>query len=118
MTTSAAAAKAAGVQMPAEPRPRLKLADETLDAISERARSARPGRALLALIGGLLFAAGWLAAKAFRVLFFSGAWAWAAMAVGWRQARGEPPRGPSAEQLLAENDALRKELARITPAMS
>jgi hypothetical protein len=110
MTTSAAAAKAAGVH--------LKLDSETLDVITERARQARPGRALLALAGGLLFAAGWLAARAFRILFFSGAWAWAAMAVGWRQARGEPSRGPSAEQLLAENEALRKELARITPVMS
>lgn len=95
----------------------IRLDDDILDIITEQARDARPGRALLGLIGGLLFSLGWLAAKMFRVTFFCCAWAWAAVIVGWRQARGEPVRQPSVEKLLRENDALRKELARITPSM-
>lgn len=95
----------------------LKLDDDILDIITEQARDAKPGRALLSLAGALLFSLGWLAAKTLKLAFFCCAWAWAAVIVGWRQARGEPMRQPPLEKLLAENDALRKELARITPSM-
>lgn len=96
----------------------MTLDEEIFQAITEQAREARPGRALLSVIGWLLFMIGFLAAKSFRVAFFCGAWAFAAMVVGWRQARGEPLRQPTAAHLLAENEALRHELARITPTMS
>lgn len=85
-----------------------------IDAITADARQARPGRAILGLIGFVLFAAGWTAAKAFRVLFLSGAWCFSAVKIGWRSARGEMLNQPSLEQLMAENQQLRHELARVS----
>jgi hypothetical protein len=111
VSTPAATANAGSVH-------RLRLDDELLAAVTERAQAASPGRTALAIVGGLLFAIGWVVAKAAHLAFYCSAWSWAAVAVGWRQARGEAPRGPSAEQLLAENDALRKALARIEPTLS
>ena len=49
-----------------------------LDAISAEARKARPGRALAALIGGLLFNIEWSTAKVFQVLIYAGAWSFSA----------------------------------------
>ncbi len=97
---------------------RFQLDDRTLQTVSDRAHAARPGRAALGLIGAILFAIGWLIAKTLKGFFYCFAWTFAAVAVGWRQARGEPAGGPTMEQLLRENDALRKENARLTPTMS
>jgi hypothetical protein len=96
----------------------LSLDDELLQAVSDRAHQARPGRAVLGFIGAVLFTIGWIAAKGLRAFFFCGAWAFAAVAVGWHQARGEAPAGPSLEQLIRENEMLRLELKRISPTMS
>lgn len=104
--------------LPAETVHRFQLDDQTLQAVSDRAHAARPGRAALSLIGAILFMISFAAAKTLHVLFFSGAWAFAALSVGWHAARGEPASGPSMEQLLAENRALRLENARLTPTMS
>jgi len=84
-----------------------------IDEITADARQARPGRALLGLIGGILFALGWLTAKVFGVLFLSGAWCFSAAKIGWRSARNEPLNQPSLEQLIAENQRLRAELSRL-----
>lgn len=81
-----------------------------LDTVSAQARQIRPGRTLLALVTGLLFGAAWLAAKSLGLLWLSIAWALTAMKVGWQQGSGRHAR-PSRADLLAENDALRAELA-------
>jgi hypothetical protein len=94
---------------------RTRLQDRVpIDAITTDARQARPGRALLALIGGLIFSVFWLAGKAFGALFLSGAWCASAAKMGWRQARGIPLSQPSLEDVLAENARLRAELSRVS----
>ncbi len=68
-------------------------------AVSLRAsvRSVSPGRLLLTVVAGALFALGWLAGKVslavsvvVRGLWFAVSWCAAAVAVGWSQARGRP----------------------------
>lgn len=59
------------------------------------ASTLTPGRALLAILTGVLFAAGWLAAR----LWFGVVWAATAVQVGWQDAQqartsGEA-RGPA-----------------------
>jgi hypothetical protein len=94
---------------------RKRLQDRVpIDAITADARKARPGRTLLGLIGGLLFLAGFITARAFGVLWLSGAWCFSAVKVGWRQARGEDLAAPSLEAVMAENARLRAELARVS----
>lgn len=85
-----------------------------IDAITADARQARPGRAILGVIGGAIFMAAWVAAKICGILFLSGAWCFSAAKIGWRTARGEMLNQPSIEQLLAENERLRAELSRVS----
>jgi hypothetical protein len=85
-----------------------------LDAITADARQARPGRAAQALIGWVFFTAAYVIAKALGTLFLSGAWCFSAAKMGWRTARGEPLNQPDLEQVLAENQRLRRELERVT----
>jgi hypothetical protein len=85
-----------------------------IDAITADARQARPGRAMLGLIGYLLFGVGWVVAKTFAVAFLSSAWCFSAVKMGWRTARGEPLSQPDLEEVLAENQRLRAELARVS----
>jgi hypothetical protein len=93
--------------------PRHRLDPDALDLITAQARQARPGRAALTVIGSVLFAAGWLIAKAFAVLFLSAAWCFAAGRMGWRQARGVPLDQPDTARVLAENEQLRAALRRL-----
>ena len=83
-----------------------------VDAITERARQARPGRTLLTLIAGVLFGAGWLAAKAFAVVWLAGTWSWTAVGVGWQSAHG-PSRGQQIASLSAEVERLTAEVRRL-----
>jgi hypothetical protein len=85
-----------------------------IETITADAKQARPGRALAGLIGALLFAIGWVAAKIFGVLFFTAAWCFSAVKIGYRSAQGKALSQPSIEQLLAENANLRAELARVS----
>lgn len=59
-----------------------------LDKITAEARAISFVRTLLTLIAGVLFAVGWVAAKSCKVLWFVGAWTFAAVRVGWREAGG------------------------------
>jgi len=58
-----------------------------VDRITAEAREARPGRALLTLIAGALYGLGWLAAKTVAVVWLALAWSYAAVTVGWSDAR-------------------------------
>jgi hypothetical protein len=84
-----------------------------IDLITADARQARPGRALLGLIGGVIFGVFWCLSKTCMVLFLAGAWCGSAAKMGWRQAQGKPLNVPSIEALLEENQRLRGELSRI-----
>jgi hypothetical protein len=61
-----------------------------LDRISEQAREIRPGRALLTIIAAMLFALGWITAKMLTVAWLAILWSFAAVKVGWQEARPKP----------------------------
>lgn len=63
-----------------------------VDRITARAREVHFGRSVLTLIAAVLFGLGWLVAKVFTVLWLALTWSWAAIALGWREARS-PTRG-------------------------
>jgi hypothetical protein len=81
-----------------------------VDAITEQARAAKPGRAALTVIAGVLFGAGWVVYKAFAVLWLALSWCFTAARLGWREAHGNQPTRSS---LREENDRLRQELKRL-----
>lgn len=58
-----------------------------LDKITAEARAISFVRTVLTLLAGILFGVGWVAAKTCQVLWFIGAWVFAAVRVGWREAR-------------------------------
>jgi hypothetical protein len=58
-----------------------------VDRITAEARATHPGRALLTLIAGVLYGLGWLAAKTVAVVWLALAWSFAAVKVGWQDAR-------------------------------
>lgn len=58
-----------------------------VDRINSRAVEIRPGLVLLSVVGGLLYALGWLAAKTFTLLLTAAVWSAAAVEVGWQDAR-------------------------------
>jgi uncharacterized membrane protein YedE/YeeE len=58
-----------------------------VDRISQRARAARPGRTVLAVIAGLLFGVGWLAYKACTVAWLAAVWCGSAVIEGWQASR-------------------------------
>lgn len=60
-----------------------------VDEITERARKVSFGRALLTFFASLLYAAGWLVAKAWLALV----WCAIAVQVGWRDARSSSGGG-------------------------
>lgn len=95
------------------PRP-VRLQDRVpLDEITADARQAKPGRAALGLIGGLLFMIGWCSREVFGVLFLSGAWTFSAVKLGWRAAGGETLTKPDPQAVLEENRRLRLEIERL-----
>ena len=58
-----------------------------LDRIEQRARDARPGRTVLAIIALVLFGLGWLAYKTCALAWLALAWCIAAVTEGWQSAR-------------------------------
>ena len=65
-----------------------------VDEITRQARDVHPGRALLTAIAAVLFAAGWVAAKTFAVLWLALVWSFTAVKVGWQEGHNRPA-GPS-----------------------
>lgn len=90
-----------------------------LAEVSRRARQIRFGRTMLTLVTGLLFGAGWLAAKVFALAWLALAWGFTSARMGWQHAqlRARVPRLSLAEQadLVAEAERLRAEVARLRP---
>ena len=86
--------------------------------ISRQARQVRFGHTIVALITGTLFAAGFLVAKLFTVLWLALAWVATSVRLGWQQAqtRATMPRLTVQEQadILAENDRLHTEIERLS----
>ncbi len=78
--------------------------------ITARARSLHPGKALLTVIGSVLFGAGWGIAKTFGAAWLCIAWTWSATEMGWSDARG---KGPSKSSLIEENEQLRMAVRRL-----
>lgn len=67
-----------------------------LESISAQARQVRFWRTVLTVIAGVLFGAGWVAAKALGVAWLGAAWCAVAVREGWREARGKSvSHGPS-----------------------
>jgi hypothetical protein len=64
-----------------------------VDRITVEARQVEIGRTLLTVVAGLLFAVGWLAAKAVGVIWLALAWSATAVRLGWSEARASS-RGP------------------------
>lgn len=58
-----------------------------VDRITDKAREIRFSRSVVVALCGLLYALGWIAAKAFGLLWFSAVWVGAAVVVGWTDAR-------------------------------
>ena len=65
-----------------------------LDRIERRARDAHPGRAVLAVIAGLLFGLGWVAYKTCAGAWLAVAWCGSAVAEGWVSARAQQRSRP------------------------
>jgi hypothetical protein len=81
-----------------------------LDEISKQAHEAKFGRAVSGFVTGVLFYAGWIVAKCFRLLWLAVAWCWVAVAKGWQEGRGKQP---SRSSLREENDRLRQQIQRL-----
>ncbi len=81
-----------------------------VDAITEQARAAKPGRVALTVAAGVLFWSAWAVAKSLAVLWLGVSWCFTAMRLGWREARGNQP---SRSSLREENDRLRQQLQRL-----
>jgi hypothetical protein len=104
-----------------EPPHRARLQDRIpVDVITAEARRSDPGRAFLAVVAALIFAPAWIIGKVFTVLWAALAWMFAAARIGWRQSRGLPLQQPTIEDVIAqneqvrrENEGLRAELSRI-----
>ena len=81
-----------------------------VDAITEQARAAKPGRVLLTVVAGVLFWSAWAVAKGLGALWLAVSWCFTAARLGWREARGNQP---SRSSLREENDRLRQQLQRM-----
>lgn len=100
------------MQIPAA-RPRLQ--DRVpIDLITEDARRATPGRAVLALIGGIIYGIAWVITKILHVAFLALAWCASAAKMGVRQAQGKPLLQPQLEVVMRENAELRAAIARLS----
>lgn len=73
----------------------LSAADRIpLDRIGDRARAARPGRAVLVVIAAVLFGLGWAACRACALSWLAVAWCGCAVIEGWQSAKAGQRRAP------------------------
>jgi hypothetical protein len=84
-----------------------------VEAITARARQIKPGEVAVAIVGGLLFAAGWLVMGALRGAWFVLAFIAAGFMTGWDRNAGRAAR-PRRGDLVEEIERLRAELGRFT----
>lgn len=63
-----------------------------VDRITAEAKQIHFGRFILIVLASLFFAVGWVAAKTCQVLWLGAAWTFAAVKVGWQEARKAPSR--------------------------
>jgi len=66
-----------------------------VDRITAEARDVQLARTLLTLVAGFFYVLGWLAGKAVGVVLGAVVWCFAAMKVGWQEARATPVRPDS-----------------------
>lgn len=83
-----------------------------VEKISERARELRPGRVAQSVIGGLLFALGWLVMNTLRGAWWVISWCLAGFLTGWDSAAHRQPRR-SRGDLEAEVEQLRAMVTRL-----
>ena len=60
---------------------------DRVQRITDRARAIRPGRSVLTALAAVLFALGWVVAKASGVVWLALTWSAAAVQIGWEEAR-------------------------------
>lgn len=100
------------------PTRRLQLTAADVETISEQAAQLRPADAFVSLVGGLLVGIGWVFTKlvihGWLFLFPPLAWCYVAVRTGSRKARNVPLAQPDLQAVLAENERLRMELARVS----
>ncbi|MFJ2719376.1 hypothetical protein [Streptomyces sp. NPDC087437] len=60
---------------------------DAFDEITEQARKVRFWRTVGTAVAGLLFALGWVVAKACAVLWLAAVWVATAVKLGWQEAR-------------------------------
>ena len=86
--------------------------------IARQARQVRFWAAVLTVVMGLFFGLGWLAAKALSLLWLALATVLTAARFGWRHAQlaAATPKLSVQERadIIAENERLRAEVARLT----
>ncbi|MGQ0669338.1 MAG: hypothetical protein ACT4PO_06660 [Actinomycetota bacterium] len=58
-----------------------------LDRIEEKARTLQPRRLALSVVAFPLYGLGWLLGTIVRGIWWAGAWAWSALAVGFKDGR-------------------------------
>lgn len=58
-----------------------------IDRITAEARTIHPARVILTAVAAVLFGLGWITAKTCVVAWFVLAWCYAAVKVGWADAR-------------------------------
>jgi hypothetical protein len=58
-----------------------------LDRINREARQVRFWRALLTVLGGVLFGMGWVSAKVVQVFWLATVWSVTAVRLGWQEGR-------------------------------
>lgn len=65
----------------------LALDRVPVDRITAEARKVNLARAVLAIVGAALYGVGWVAAKSVALVWFTLTWIFAAVKVGWADAR-------------------------------
>lgn len=63
-----------------------------LDRITSQAREIRFSRVLLTVLASVFYAAGWVAARTFALVWLAMTWTAVAVKVGWQEGRKPTPK--------------------------